>query len=984
MRSIDEHAKIDKFVRLSKELNGESIVEREHWNNRVTEDAIRHFAYGTGDDNPLWLDKNYAINSDYGSRLAPPAFLTSILYPGLHGYPMEVPLTSLISGLEFNWYRPLYEEDTVQATAKQVDVKEYRSRLGLRLVDILAEFAYRNGRGEMVAEAHSTMSRLANSDRVLLANRETYRYSNKELRQIKLAQRLEQRTGSKPLTPEQIQVGYELPIFVRGPMTVGDLIAWQSAIGPSYRATILGFRDAEMFPHNSATHPITGWPYRISQQHEDAVLCLERGMPIPFDNTVMRFSWISSLLTNWIGDHGFLKSLQINAIEPVLYGDTSWYRGRIIRSDKSGNDLKLTVKLTGTNQLNQTITEGFAEVSLPKVKRAKREKIAKTTAHGSCSVNKNSFQYVFAENADKYAKKTAIIFNGHSLTYTDLASRSTLLSKRLIKRGVKAKSRVGVFFNRSLEAIIAALAVQKIQAVYIPLNVDYPADWLLKIFEELGIELLLSHSSTNFMVPKTDIPVIYVDEDFEFVEDVELPVAHDEYSDSAPAYIMYTSGTTGEQKAVEIARNSLDSYLHSLQKSLGLRATDVFLHSCAFNFSASIRQIFFPLYCGGTLVIADAEQRRNQDALLRLIKNCAVTIWDTVPTSVSFCTQYLKQSIDETRESLLENSLRVILVTGETLTWDVPSAWSIDFKHPARFVNLYSQTETTGSVCFFALPVRSQLSEGPVPIGVPFDDVSCYILDEFLDHVSPGETGDLYIGGVRVALEYVTDPWLSAQTFFRDPFSSDINSRLCKTGDRAILNSDGSILIVNRSDNQINYKGYKINPEEIEVALESIDFVEKAAVTLKFNHLKHQSLAGYVCVAEGKEFDRRQVFTLMREKLPEYMIPSAIIPLTEMPLGESGKLDRQSLPDLPTTKSSDIEQPTHEQDSELLTSVLTIWREVLELESLSPEASVFDLGMHSLHATQIVARIYERLGKRIGVADLFNYPTAKKLAMHLA
>ena len=984
MHSIDEQAKIDEFVRLSKEMNGESVVEREQWNTCVSGDAIRHFAYGIGDDNPLWLDKSYASYSNYGSRLASPAFLTSILYPGLHGYPMEVPLSSLISTLEFNWFRPLFEGDTVRATAKQTGVREYKNRLGLRLVDILGEFAYRNGRGEIIAEAYSTMSRLHNSDRVLLADRETYQYSVEELDRIKNIQRIEQRTGSQEFTHDQTKVGYELPVFVRGPLTLGDLVAWQSAIGPSYRATILGFRDAEKFPHNSATHPITGWPYRISQQHEDAVLSLERGMPIPFDNTVMRFSWISSLLTNWIGDHGFLRSLQINAMEPVLYGDTSWYRGRIIQRDRCDNDLILTIKLTGTNQLNQTITEGFAEVSLPWFKRTETKKIIRAKDPGNYSVNEDSFQNVFSENAKKYANKSAIIFNDQILTYTDLDSRSTSLSQCLIKRGVKVMSRIGVFIDRSPEAIVAAIALQKIQAVYVPLNVDYPAEWLLRIIKELGLNLLLSHSSTNYLLPKADIPVINVDENFEPIQDIELPVVDDECLDSAPAYIMYTSGTTGAQKAVEVAKKSLDSYLHSLQKSLDLRHTDVFLHSCAFNFSASIRQIFCPLYCGGTLVIADAEQRRNQDALLRLVKNNAVTIWDTVPTSVIFCTHYLRQASEKTRRSLLKNSLRAILVTGETLTWDAPYTWTKEFKHPACFVNLYSQTETCGSVCYFPLPTNPPLRAGPVPIGAPFGDVSCYILDEFLDRVSPGETGDLYIGGIRVALNYLNDPWLSAKIFFRDPFSSDINSRLCKTGDRATLNSDGSILIVGRSDNQINYKGYRIDPDEIEAALESIDFVEQAAVTLKLNHLQQQSLAGYVSVVEGKEFDRDNLLVILRKKLPEHMIPAVIVPVKEIPLNESGKLDRQSLPDLLINRSSNVEQVTDKLNSELLASVLTIWCEVLEIESLSPEASIFDLGMHSLQATQITARIYERLGKRIGIADLFNHPTAKELAEYLA
>ncbi len=321
-------AKIDEFVKKSKALIGKELSERECWNTTATQDAIRHFAYGISDDNPLWLNPHYAAKTHEGRQLAPPTFLTSVLYPHLHGEPMAVPLANLIGDLEFQWYSPIFLGDSFRALAKITGIYESKDRRGRRLVYILSETCYWNQDDVMVGKALGSMVRYALTENSLLLNRSIYQYPEEELQRIGEAQECEYRRGEHPWTDEDLEIGQELPTFVRGPLTVGDLICWQAGIGPSYRPGSLGYSDSLKAPHTTVKNPVTGWPVKYSQQHEDFLLASQRGMPAPFDNGVMRLAWISPMLTNWIGDSGTLKRLSIQILEPNLYGDTTWYRGR--------------------------------------------------------------------------------------------------------------------------------------------------------------------------------------------------------------------------------------------------------------------------------------------------------------------------------------------------------------------------------------------------------------------------------------------------------------------------------------------------------------------------------------------------------------------------------------------------------------------------------------------------------------------------------
>jgi amino acid adenylation domain-containing protein len=980
MGSETENQTIDEYVIRSKTLNGQLVTEREQWNTIATADAIRHFAYGIGDDNPLWIDREYSNRSRHGGLTAPPSFLTSVLYPGLHGFPMTVPLSSLISELSFEWYRTLYKDEVLQGSARQLDIREYRTRTELRLVNVLSQFTYINGRGEIVAKADSTMSRLQRASSELLVDRDTYRYTQDELHQIKIALRSETRTGNRKLSPAELEVGFKLPESVRGPLTIGDLIAWQSAIGPSYRASALGFRDAENAPHTAAIHPVTGWPYRNSQQHEDSFLSSQRGMPAPFDNAVMRFAWVSSVVTNWMGDSGFLRSLNVSAVEPILYGDTTWYRGEVIRSLKTDSYRIITVRINGTNQLNQLTTRGLAEILiLPYVEVGRRTsmqiKASSTTDIESCS-----FAKVLAEHARRIPEKLAVTCRSHSLTYRELDQRSNLLSKFLKQRNIGPGKRVGVLLGRSLDSILAPVAILKTGASYVPLHNEHPGRALSRMTDEIQINMLLKHADQKINLPDRKIETVQLDRRWEDHVEETYVEENLEIKNSDIAYIMFTSGTTDKPKAVAITRGSLNSYLRSMTETLYISEDDVYLHTAPFSFSASIRQSLFPIFCGARIVVADEEQQRDQRALLNVIKEERITIWDTVPTSIHYCSELLRDLDTQERTRLLSNKLRLIMTTGESLPWALPYAWTNEFGQTSRFINLYSQTETSGTVCMFPVPVDITEKEGNVPIGKPLKNTTVHILDQSLVPVSPGKVGEIYVGGDRVALGYLNDPLKSGETFICDPFSTDVNARLCRTGDTARELPDGNLQVSGRSDTRIKFKGYRIEPTQIESELEKLDEIQRAAVVVHGDHLSHQRLVGYVVPKKGKAINASHLRKLLKSELPSYMIPITFVKMKEMPLNANAKLDRELLSKIDTSVQQKIRGHQITKTSRTEEKVMAICTRILRIESMMVDDNIFELGAHSLHVTQISSRILEDFGVHISFKHMFDHPTAKALS----
>ena len=360
--SID--AEIDAWAEKTRELTGKVCQERKPWNNDVSAEAIQHFAYGTDDSNPLWTDPDYAANSAPGKLQAPPAFLVSNLYPILHGAPMKAPLASLIGGVEYEWFKPILVGDRLTPEARQKDFQEKRNKAGRRLNFVTSDIAYHNQDQDLVGRATCLMIMAAQVGTQLMMEHEIRAYSEDDIANMEKTWRAEERRGGEPRYVEDVNIGDEIPSILRGPLTIGDMVAWNAAIGPSYKAGSWGYLDLTGAMHTAMFNPETNFPVKYSQQHEDFKLAAGRGMPAPFDNGVMRFAWIAPLFTNWMGDAGFLKRLKIQIRMPGLYGDLVTYGAKV--TDKDDATGSVSLDLTGTNQNDKVATGGSAEVILPK------------------------------------------------------------------------------------------------------------------------------------------------------------------------------------------------------------------------------------------------------------------------------------------------------------------------------------------------------------------------------------------------------------------------------------------------------------------------------------------------------------------------------------------------------------------------------------------------------------------------------------------
>ena len=997
------NALIDEYVARTRSLNGRQICERPQWNTVASADAIRHFAHGTSDDNPLWLDDEYARGTRHGRLQAPPAFLCSVLYPFLHGAPMAVPLSFLIGEVAFEWFRTVPEGERLSATARQIDVSEAIDRHGRRLVYVVAETAYRAAGNVAVATALGTMVGVARCKGEQLLDRDVHRYDASELDAIRVAIGEETRTGGERLTFQDIEIGRSLPLRVCAPLTVGDLIGWQSAIGPSYRAGKLGYRDTLESPHTATINPLTGWPVTYSQQHEDFLLAAQRGMPAPFDNSLMRFAWIVPMLTDWMGNDGFLKRLKIQTGAPMIYGDTTWYRGFISdqRAAPDGTSVEVTIRLTGVNQLGQTTTTGTAEIRLPAPSPGKSfpDRGAYTLAHAGTidRPGEPSALDLFEARVDARPGATAVIVGDDVLTYADLDGCANRLARHLLASGVEAGDLVGVLTDRTAGTVIALLAILKAGAGYLPLDALQPLARLAHI---------VHHAAPSLLLVQHDLLLKFASLGRRGNEDV----TGEARSGLAPpprllgidakgaaagagngerlprvnrlehlAYAMSTSGSLRAPRVVGVSQASLARYLRAMYASLGVRPDDVCLHTASFSFSASVRQLFVPLTMGARLVIASPEQQSDPGALLRLIKERHITVWDTVPSIWRYCIDAVLALTGDARVDLLANDLRLILVTGETLPWAFPFAWRNTLRHTARVLNLYSQTETVGTVSIYRVPEEVTLQEGNVPLGRPVANTEVLLLDDALRPVAAGEVGEIHVLGPRLAEGYLGQEALTAERFVRSPLARRMGERLYKTGDLGRLLPDGIFVFVGRADHRVKIRGQRFELEEVEAAIKRHPKVRDAAVVGRTDQYDETRLLAYFVASSDDIPSAEDLRTHLRLLLPDAAIPATFAAMAVLPRTASGKLDRRALPE-PEPRSSgstgDDEMPRTPVERELA----AIWAAVLGVGHIGVNDSFFDLGGHSLNASQVIGRVSQRLGVTLSLHAFFDAPTLSSCA----
>lgn len=592
-----------------------------------------------------------------------------------------------------------------------------------------------------------------------------------------------------------------------------------------------------------------------------------------------------------------------------------------------------------------------------------------------------AFHRRFEEQAERIPDSVAVFCGDGHLSYRDLNTRANRLAHYLRANGAGAGAGtvVGVFMDRSLELVISILAVLKAGAAYMPLDPAYPKERITFMLLGANVPLLLTRQHLIGEVPENTSQIIDVDLERPAFADQSTQNPSGPNSLLSPAYLIYTSGSTGEPRGVIITQANLGHYVRAMAAKLEIVKSDRYLHTASISFSSSMRQLAVPLASGAAVVMATSEQRLDPVALFELIKQQGVTLVDLVPSHWRNCLQALRHIHPKDRATLLDNDLRLALSASEGLTFDVPETWKQEFGCEADFINMLGQTETTGIVAVYPIPARSGTKTKVVPVGRPIADTRIYLVNDEVELVPIGATGEIYIGGEGVGDGYLNRPDLTADRFIPDLFGDTPGARLYRTGDLARYHADGNIELLGRSDQQVKVRGFRVELGEIEAALASHQGIHEAVVLALDDADEYKRLTAYIVPRQNPAPSKEGLQSFLGERLPGYMVPSSYVILESLPLAPNGKLNRRALIDLEVASRAD-EAVCLEPRTPVEEMLVDIWRGVLGIERVGVNQNFFKLGGHSLLATVLISRVRDAFRMELPVLVLFECPTVAQFA----
>lgn len=550
---------------------------------------------------------------------------------------------------------------------------------------------------------------------------------------------------------------------------------------------------------------------------------------------------------------------------------------------------------------------------------------------------------------DRGAREAVRDARGQTLSHANLEARSNLFARALRAHGIGRGDRVGLCLPRSVDLVVAVLAVLKSGAAYVPLDPTYPAHRLQAMAADARLAAVLIEAAT---APRLDIPGVPLidpgDPGFTAGHSSAAltPDTGRDAGPDDPAYMIYTSGSTGTPKAVQVPHRAVTNFLASMAREPGLGADDVLFAVTTLSFDISVLELLLPLAVGARVVLASHEQTRDPHALLAAVEGCGATVMQATPS---------------TWRILLEAGWRGnprlrALVGGEALAVDLAERL---VERCGAVWNMYGPTESTvWSTCWRVTRPRDGIS-----IGRPIANTVVHILDDALRPVPIGVPGEIYIGGAGVALGYFRRPELTAERFLPDPFASD-STHMYRTGDLGRWRHDGQLEHLGRLDHQVKVRGFRIEPGEIEAALRDAGDVAQCLVTAPAMHGGDRRLVAYIVPRAGRSLQTAELRDALRSRLAEHMVPQHFVALDALPLLPNGKIDRAALP-VPSTDRPDGQAPQQPPATDDETIIAAIWRELLGVDVVERTDNFFDLGGHSLLAMRAVITIEQRLGRRI-------------------
>ncbi|HLP58608.1 MAG TPA: amino acid adenylation domain-containing protein [Candidatus Deferrimicrobium sp.] len=580
---------------------------------------------------------------------------------------------------------------------------------------------------------------------------------------------------------------------------------------------------------------------------------------------------------------------------------------------------------------------------------------------------------LFADHVEKVPDHIAVIFEEKKLSYRELNEQSNRLAKNLIERGVSQGAVVGICAYRRPELITAIFAVLKAGAVYLPLDPNHPEKRLTYMLKAGSATVVLTD---NRVLSGTGFSLLELDDEASYKS--SRTRSNVLIAPGDPAYLLYTSGTTGLPKGVLIEHRSVVNLMKSMTDIIDFKTSDRVLSLTTIAFDIFVMETLVPLSRGCAVAIGTGEQQLDPGAAARVFLKETITIFQLTPSRLQ-----LFLSASETAKSF--QSLRYLIVGGENFPGGILEYLKTLLHTDGRVFNLYAPTETT----IYSIG-KDLTGERSVTIGKPIANTVVYILDNYLKPVPLGVWGQIYIGGRGVARGYLNNPELTAEKFIDFHYSSFIihRSRLYGTGDLGRWLPNGDIECSGRIDHQVKIRGFRIELAEIEKRLLQHEMVKEAVVTARLDEHSNKYICAYY-VPTGEEnveimpVQIEELRNFLALELPDYMIPSYFIPLAEIPLTVNRKIDHLALPD-PVGKRAQLETPFLAPQSELERQIAAQWLNVLNIDKVGIHDNFFKLGGNSMKIIQLNNRLKEALNREITVVSMFRHLTVSSLAQYLS
>lgn len=580
--------------------------------------------------------------------------------------------------------------------------------------------------------------------------------------------------------------------------------------------------------------------------------------------------------------------------------------------------------------------------------------------------NQKFLHQKFENNASNYPNKIAISDGKKSITYSELNNMANRIASELLKNGLHVEESVGIYMDRRIEFIASVLGILKAGGVFISLDTDYPQNRIDFIVNDSKIKYVIALSSDKNDKISSISSIIYIDSISTKVKSNNPVVKID---DRNSAYIVYTSGSTGQPKGVVVEHSKIANHIDQMIIDFEVSDTDKYLQFAAFNFDASIEQIFVPLIAGSQVYLRGNEYWLPSD-FFKLIKSEDITI-------INPPTIYWNQLVSEIRnsEKIDLGKLKLVIVGGEEMHVEQLSIWKDKVDHKIKLINAYGPTETVITSAIFKTDQKKiENSVLHVPIGTCIGQRTIYIIDPHGNLVPKRMPGELCFGGDLLAKGYVNEPALTAEKFTPDLYSGAIGGRIYKTGDLVRYSSDGCLEYLGRIDNQVKVRGFRIELSEIENILNSDKNVKNSIVAIDSTNKENSKICAFIIPYTNDDLLKDRLLKLCKEQMPSYMVPNQIVLIDKIPLNANGKLDKKQLPfpnDYQVFQTDNFIAPRTDLEKELSEILCNI----LSVKKIGINSSFFDLGGNSILAIKLISKVREIFGVEVPLINLFKNST---------